>query len=262
MEIMSYYHDHGITPAPSHRTTLTTFCTCLRRMYYIYFHCLELAAQTQDDGGCFNSTSSVLVQGTDGKVTRKSLENLKVGDSVEGYDHATNTVIFSAVYFITYQSDNQTLSILRRLFYKDNDDDTVHSLAIHPKHLVYAHVTASLSSLEADVFLASPPSNPVMSENVKVGDFLWIKDASDRLCPKRVIKVDEILAHVRHPLTFSHNIIVDGVLASVHVGHEHLMRFVTCPLRLVYNISPSFNDSWFTKKMVKSWDEIEKYLVG
>ena len=225
-------------------------------IFYFFFH-TELAKKKK--GRCFASTSTVLVQNKIGETAKKSLEDLKIGDLVESYDPVSNTVIFSPVYFITYQDDQQTESVLRRLFY-EGDDDTLHSLSIHPKHLIYAHLMASSSS-EAEV-VASPSSNPVLSEDVKVGDVLWIKDASDRLCPKRVVKVDEILAHVRHPLTFSHNIIIDGVLASVHVGHEHLLRLATSPLRLVYNISPSFNDSWFTKKMVQSWDEIEKYLVG
>ena len=156
------------------------------------------------------------------------------------------------MYFITYQDGQQTESVLRKLFY-EGDDDTLHSLAIYPKHLIYANLMASSFS-EAEA-LASPPSTSVMSENVNVGDVLWIKDAAGGLFPKRFVKVDETLAYVRHPLTFSHNIIVDGVLASVHVGHEYL-------LRLVYSISPPLNDSWFAKKIVQSWDNLENHLVG
>ena len=207
-------------------------------------------------GGCFASTTTVLVQGSHG-TTRKALADLEVGDLVESYDPDTKSVSFSPVYFITYKDDNETLSVLKRLFYED-DNGGMQFLALHPKHMVYAN---TLRRSVPSNTLNYPPLTPVVSEDVNVGDILWIKNTSDHLTPKSLVKIDEVTSHVRHPLTFSHNIIVDGVLASVHMHNEFLLRQVTAPLRVLYNVSPNINDIWFTKKMVQSWDWVEKYLL-
>ena len=183
----------------------------------------------------------------------KSLEELVVGELVQSYNTDTNSVIYSPVYFITYQHDNNATSTLRELFYRDNDGKE-RSLRLQAKHLVYA--TVSGHSVPE-----KPPPSPVMSENVSIGDILWVIDNNGNLRPRRVVKIGKVVTIVRHPMTMSHTIIVDGVLASVHMYNEWILRQATTPLRLMYKISPSLSDSWMLKKAVHTWDYVEKYLL-
>ena len=183
----------------------------------------------------------------------KSLEELVVGELIQSYDTHTNSVTYSPVYFITYQHDNNGTSTLRELFYRDNNNKE-RSLRLQSKHLVYATVDGNLVS-------ENPPSSPVMSENVCIGDILWVIDDTGNLRPRRVVRISEVVTTVRHPMTLSHTIIVDGVLASVHMYNEWVLRQVTTPLRLLYKISPSLSDFWMLKKAVQAWDYVEKYLL-
>ena len=203
--------------------------------------------------GCFASDSTVKVQDAKGRVNTKSLEELVVGDSVLSYDTDTNSLTYSTVYYIIYQDDNDQISTLRELFYLDNAGKE-HSLRLQPKHLVYA-------TIKGDSVPKKPPSTPIMSENITIGDILWVVDESGVLRPRNVVKIGEVATTVRHPMTMSHSIIVDGVLASVHMHNEWILRQATIPLRLMYKISPSLSDSWMSKKAVKAWDYVEKYLL-
>ena len=106
------------------------------------------------------------------------------------------------------------------------------------------------------------PSDPAMSEDFKVGDILWVKEASDgQLKPRPILKIDEVSTNVRHPLTFSHYIVVDVVLASVNMYNERLLRCVTASLRSVYKMNPNLSNARFTKKMVTLWERVESYSV-
>ncbi|XP_072019576.1 uncharacterized protein [Amphiura filiformis] len=216
------------------------------------------AGRNRGGGGrCFSSDSVVRVLDCHGHVTVKSLEVLAVGDRVQSYDRETNSVTYSPVYFITYQDDNESKSSLRELFYQGSDCKE-HSLRLQGKHLLYATINPS-ASLESE----GPPSTPIMSEKVNVGDVLWVIDDDDtgELCPRRVLKIGEIEANVRHPMTMNHIIIVDGVLASVHMHNEWLLRQATAPLRLLYKINPHLSDFWFPKKAVQCWDYVEHYFL-
>ena len=188
-----------------------------------------------------------------GRIITKSLKELNVGELVQSYDTETNSVMYSPVYFITYQDDNNETSILRELFYRDNEGKE-RSLRLHYKHLVYATVNEHSVS-------ERPSTSPIMSENVSIGDFLWVIDDTGNLRPRRVVKIGKVVTAVRHPMTLSHTIIVDGVLASVHMHNEWLLRQATAPLRLMYKISPSLNDLWLSKKVVQVWDYVEMYLL-
>ena len=182
----------------------------------------------------------------------KSLEELVVGDLVQSYNTDTNSVTYSPVYYVVYQENNDQISTLRELFYRDSDGNE-RSLRLQPKHLVYATVNK-------DAVPNKPPSTPVMSENVTTGDILWVVESGE-LRPRYVVKIGEVATTIRHPMTMSHTIIVDGVLASVHMHNEWVLRHATTPLRLMYKISPSLNEFWMTKKAVHAWDYVEKYLL-
>ncbi|XP_072040277.1 uncharacterized protein [Amphiura filiformis] len=207
-------------------------------------------------GGCFASDSMVRVQDSQGCVKLKSLEDLAVGDLVQSYDPETNSVTYSPVYYIIYQGNNDRKSTLRELVYHGSDSKK-HFLRLQAKHLVYATINPS-----ASLNLEGPPSNPIMAEKVNVGDVLWvIDDDTSELCPCRVLKIGEIEANIRHPMTMNHTIVVDGVLASVHMHNEWLLRQATVPLRLLYKVSPRLSDVWLSKVAVKAWDYVEQYLL-
>ena len=179
-----------------------------------------------------------------------------VGDLVESYDGAANTTKFSPVYYMIYQDDNRRVTTLRALFFQ-NIDGNENLIRLHPKHLIYASIcpeTVSTLSKPSDL-------TPVMSEKIRPGDSLWVRDETGKLSPKRVTKVEEVISHVRHPLTFSHSIVVDGVLASVHMHSEWLSRCATAPLRLIYTISPGINEYFVVRKIVRSWEIVEKYVL-
>ncbi|XP_072039371.1 warthog protein 4-like [Amphiura filiformis] len=207
-------------------------------------------------GGCFASDSMVRVQYSQGRVTLKSLEDLAVGDLVQSYDPETNCITYSPIYYIIYQDENYRKSFLRELFYQGMNGKE-HSLRLQGKHLLYATINL-LASVESE----RPPSTPIMSEKVNVGDVLWLIDEhTGELFPRRVLKIGEIVANVRHPMTMNHTIIVDGVLASVHMHNEWLLRQATVPLRLLYHLSPRLSDFWLSKKAIRTWDYVEQYLL-
>ncbi|XP_072039687.1 uncharacterized protein [Amphiura filiformis] len=205
---------------------------------------------------CFASDSTVKVQNCHGHITVKCLEDLAVGDLVQSYDPQTSSVTYSPVYYIIYKDENDRKSTLRELFYQGNDGKE-RSLRLHGKHLLYATIKPS-TSLDS----GTPPSIPIMSEMINIGDILWVLDDDiGELCPRRVFKIVDIVANVRHPMTMNHTIIVDGVLASVHAHNEWLLRQATAPLRLLHKISPAMSDLWLSKKAVQGWDYVEHYFL-
>ena len=208
----------------------------------------------KNDNGCFASDSLIKVQDDNGQATVKTLASLAVGDRVQSYDPETNSITYSPVYYISYNDDNDRISTLRELFYRDSNGYD-HSLRLQSKHLIYATVRVNGESMPE-----RPPSTPIMSENVTTGDILWVTDETGELRARHVVKIGEVATTVRHPMTISHTIIVDGVLASVHMHNEWLLRQATMPLRLPYEISPSLSDSWLSNKAVKAWDYVE-YLL-
>ena len=198
------------------------------------------------------------VKNQDGSIIMKSLSNLVVGDLVQSFDHETNTVIFSRVYYIIYQDEDDRMATLRELFYRGSDGKT-HSLRLTPKHMVYA--TLNLAHTRPLPDSEEPPRSPVMSENVNVGDILWVVDEMGVPHPRSVVDIGEVASNVRHPMTENHVIIVNDVLASVHMHNEWLLRRATLPLRLLYKINPSLSNSWISKKAVEAWDYVERYLL-
>ena len=179
-----------------------------------------------------------------------------IGDLVQSYDHETNALTFSPVYSITYQDEDDRLFTLRELSYQGSDGE-MHSLRLTPKHLVYSTPNIAQSPIESK----QPPSTPVMSEKVKVGDTLWMINKMGILCPRKVIDIGEVVSSVRHPMTQNHVIIANDVLASVHLYNEWLLRRATLPLRLLYKINPSLTEFWITKKAVKAWDYVEQNIL-
>ncbi|XP_072040274.1 uncharacterized protein [Amphiura filiformis] len=210
----------------------------------------------EKSGWCFAMDSMVRVQDSQGRDMLKSLEDLAIGDLVQSYDPETKSVTYAPVYYIIYKDEYDHRSTLRELFYQGTDGKE-RSLRLHGKHLLYATINSS-APLDSE----DPPLTPIMSEKLNIGDILWvINEDTSELCPRRIFKIGDIEANVRHPMTMNHTIIVDGVLASVHTHNEWLLRQATVPLRLLYNISPSLSDLWLSKKAVQAWDYVEQYLL-
>ena len=210
-----------------------------------------------EESGCFDSKSMVKVQDSNGYTTTKSLEDLAVGDCVQSFDIDTKKVTFSPVYYIIYENDNERLGRLRELVY-DETDGTHQSLRLHPKHLVYSTPSAATKT---PGYVEEPPTTPSMSENVNVDEIVWVIEKSGQLTPRRVVQIREVITTVRHPMTLNHTIIVDNVLASVHMHNEWLLRQSTSPLRLLYYVSPRLNDLWVSKTVVHAWEYVERYFL-
>lgn len=221
-----------------------------------FVHLLVTEIKKKSGGGCFASDTKVRVKNPDGRVEVKPLSDLVIGDLVQSYDHETNALTFSPVYSITYQDEDDRLFTLRELSYQGSDGE-MHSLRLTPKHLVYSTPNIAQSPIESK----QPPSTPVMSEKVKVGDTLWMINKMGILCPRKVIDIGEVVSSVRHPMTQNHVIIANDVLASVHLYNEWLLRRATLPLRLLYKINPSLTEFWITKKAVKAWDYVEQNIL-
>ena len=227
-------------------------------LFHSFYTAIKSSIQSMKGGGCFASDAKVKVKNPDGRVVVKPLSDLMIGDLAQSYDHETNAVIFSPVYFITYQDEDGRLFTLRELFYQGSDGK-MHSLRLSPKHLVYSN--PNIAHPESPFESKQPPLTPVMSEKVNVGDTLWMINEMGILCPRSVVDIGEVVSSVRHPLTQNHVIIVNDVLASVHLYNEWLLRRATLPLRLLYKISPNLNEFWIAKKAVKAWDYVEYYIL-
>ncbi|XP_072019146.1 uncharacterized protein [Amphiura filiformis] len=218
---------------------------------------------------CFASDSMVrvkLLTKDDGtKIERKRMYQLKVGDHVESFDPETNSVAFSEVYFISHEDESSNSSRLIKLVFGFEDKKEL-SLRLHSKHLVYAcSIKEKAEPTEAPITDSCryPPMNPVTAESVKIGDIVWLRNSAGEFSPKPVIKIGESWNGIRHPMTLNHYIVVDDVLASVHMYDEGLYRQVTAPLRFLYGISPSITDTSLVKKLVQMWDHVEdKFLVS
>ncbi|XP_072041493.1 uncharacterized protein [Amphiura filiformis] len=228
----------------------------------------ELAAQVED--GCFAAASLIRFTNISGGViSTKTLDQVKVGEFVESYDPNQNSATFSEVYFITHEGDGQNSTKLRKLVYMSENEEL--SIRLHPKHLVYACLKRGKKNMTKKVIMRTemklnswcdqPPALPVTAQRVNVGDILWIRNFTGQFSPEPVIGVGEVWSSVRHPMTFSHYIVVDDVLASVHMYDEGLYRQATAPLRYAYNISPSITKTWMVRKLVELWDIVEKYCL-
>ena len=200
----------------------------------------------------------------DTHVERKRIDELKVGDYVESYDQETNSVAFSEVYFISHDGDTGNSSRLIKLTL-GFDHGKEQSLRLHSKHLVYAcHIKKSdegnTGNAEEEK-CRHPLMNPVTAESVKVGDIMWMRNSEGEFSPRPVIDIGESWSGIRHPMTLNHYIVVDDVLASVHMYNEKLYRQVTAPIRFLYGISPSITDTILVKKMVQIWDSVEESFL-
>lgn len=188
-------------------------------------------------------------------VISKRLGEVNVGEFAQSYDPDKNEVVFSEVYFISHDGENQNSTKLRKLVL-DSDYSKEISIRLHPSHLVYACLS------NTDNMCNRIPSSPVTAQKVTVGDILWTRNySSNHFSPKRVIGVSTIQSSVRHPMTMNHLIVVDDVLASVHMYDEQLYRKATSLIRFAYNLHPAITDTWVVKKMVESWDLLEKYYL-
>ena len=199
--------------------------------------------------------------GASTKIENKRMDELKVGDHVESYDPETNSVAFSEVYFISH--DGQTGDTHRLLnLVIGTDDGKESSLRLHPKHLVYAcrnekTKTKTDSNAGSNLKCVHPPETPLTAESFKIGDIVWLRNSDGKFSPRQIIDIGESWSDIRHPMTLNHFIVVDDVLASVHVYDEALYRQLTFPLRFLYGKSPSMIDSLMVKKLVEMWDHVE-----
>lgn len=227
----------------------------------------EVQCNNQDCPSCFASESMVrvkLLSNDDTQIQRKRIDELKVGDHVESYDRETNSVAFSEVYFISHDEDTGNSSRLLKLIV-GSDHGKELSLRLHSKHLVYSCQMRKLideaTTGHKEGPCRHPPVNPVTAESVKVGDTLWVRNSAGEFSPRPIIEIDEAWSGVRHPMTLNHYIVVDDVLASVHMYDEGLYRQITAPIRFLYGISPSITDTLLVKKLVQMWDSVEnRYL--
>ena len=215
---------------------------------------------------CFAADSIVRVKvPTKSGVTieSKRLDQLKVGDHVESFDPETKSVNFSEVYFISHEDETRNSSLLIKLVV-GYDDGKELSLRLHSKHLVYACHSGEKANINTGPVANScrnPPMNPVTAESVKVGDILWMRNSAGEFSPRPVIDIGKSLSGIRHPMTLNHYIVVDDVLASVHMFDEALYRQVTAPLRFLYGISPSITNTGLVKKLVEMWDHVEENML-
>ena len=214
---------------------------------------------------CFAADSIVRVKiptKHDANTERRRVDQLKVGDHVESFDPETKSVVFSEVYFISHEEETGNSSLLRKLVVGfDNGKEL--SLRLDSKHLVYACQSEQNTKTNTGLVAAScryPPMNPVTADSVKVGDIVWMRNSGGEFLPRPVIDIGEYWSGIRHPMTLNHYIVVDDVLASVHMYDEELYRQITAPLRFLYGINPSFTDSAVVKKMVQMWDDVEENL--
>ncbi|XP_072018402.1 warthog protein 4-like [Amphiura filiformis] len=204
-----------------------------------------------------------LLTNDDTKIERKRMDQLKVGDNVESFDPETNSVAFSKVYFISHEDETSNSSRLIKLVFGFKDEKQL-SLRLHSKHLVYACSVEEKAEPNVAPITDScryPPMNPVTAESVQIGDIVWLRNSAGEFTPKPVIDIGESWNGIRHPMTLNHYIVVDDVLASVHMYDEGLYRQVTALLRFLYSISPSITDTSLVKKLVQMWDHVEEKFL-
>ena len=213
--------------------------------------------------GCFASDSMINVKQDSrngSNVHRKRLDQLVVGEYVESFDPEFNSITFSQVYFITHDKERkETFPLLKLVI--GNEDNQEQSLRLHPKHLVYA-CQRTRSDQQLPVSCSRPSVTPITAESVQVGDMLWLRNStSNTFSPTPVMSIEKTKSGIRHPMTVSHYIVVDNILASVHMYDEMLYRQVTSPIRFLYNVNPSITDTWVAKRLVEMWDLVENNIL-
>ena len=95
-----------------------------------------------------------------------------------------------------------------------------HSLTLTPNHLIY---TGEFPSIQA-----------VFASNVKIGDYVPVKDGKNGMKADKVVAVDTIsLTGLYSPLTEQGNIVVENILASCYSDFENhkLQHLAFTPFR-------------------------------
>ncbi|XP_072014458.1 uncharacterized protein [Amphiura filiformis] len=219
----------------------------------------SLECNLQNSALCFASDSMVRVKPLtydDPKIERKRMDQLKVGDLVEGFDPETNSVAFSEVYFTAHDEETSNSFRLIKIVFGFEDEKEL-SIRLHSKHLIYACSIKDKTEPNANANSCRyPPMNPVTAGSVKIGDILWVRNSAGEFSPRSVIDICESWNGIRHPMTLNHYIVVDDILASVHMYDEWMHRQVTAPLRFLYGISPSITDTSLVKNMVEKLVQI------
>ena len=133
--------------------------------------------QAASRGGCFSAYSMVNVKMESGSVMSKPLHSISLGEMVESADEQTGQRVYSKVYYIEHEQQDD-LGQLLRILYKDHSNET-QSIGISGRHLIYA--TKKGQSTQ------NPPlKNPIMAMEVKEDDTVWIMEGG-KLVPAKVI---------------------------------------------------------------------------
>ena len=132
--------------------------------------------QAASRGGCFSAYSMVNAKMESGSVVSKPLHSISLGDMVESVDEQTGHRVYSEVYYIEHEQQDD-LGQLLRILYKDHSNAT-QSIGISGRHLIYA--TKKSQSTK------NPPlKNPIMAMEVQEDDTIWIME-DGKLVPTKV----------------------------------------------------------------------------
>ncbi len=146
--------------------------------------------------------------------TRRSLAELKVGDSVLTVNRA-GQLEFSPVILFLDRDPREA-----RQFYTVKTE-AGHKLTLTPSHLLYANVDTDGAFggeiIDNQVEEDFSSFEAVFAKDVREGDFVLVQDGRGGLKPTRIVSIDiGVEMGVFAPLTSTGNLVVDNVVASCY----------------------------------------------
>jgi len=198
-----------------------------------------VALANRPTGGCCFPPNALCILENGEKCTWAELKPRQKVWTVD--DEGKQTV--SEVYFV----DGEYGKAYHNYIYYLDSDNQKGCLTATNEHLIYV-------SEEKESICDIVRKKPIISQNIKPGDYLWVlKDG--KMEPCKVTQTKKGLAEGRfYALTLHHRLLVDNVLVSAYEVDQDWGLGDSAIMRALYSVSPAFVNSEANKWFCKQYD--------
>ena len=147
---------------------------------------------------CFPSNTVVYTKDVNGKVTKKQMSNLCIGDKVQAFDTKSRRVVYSEVIMFAHRNPGIEQVNYLKIVLEDGS-----SIMLSSNHLI----------------MSGEIMNSTMARNIEVGHLLFTINEEGVIASKKVRAVEEVIdSGVFCPITLEGNIVVNNILASCYAS--------------------------------------------